>query len=1015
MKLKNTYTILLPFITAMILLVPYQLIAQQENLVTISAMVTDDGGNPVANAEIFSGSAFTRSDASGKFTIDAVAGSDLIVEAAGFGKISLSFDEAANTEEIRLKRSKLFYGSDARIQLAFRKSEQGDLAGAVSQINAADIAKYDYQTWASGVLNGRTLGMMGSNNIRGIGISIDVADLTGSGTFSGNALFIVDGLPREIESLRMADIETVTVLKDVNAAVLYGSAAINGVVLITTKRGEAFKKRTDLSVNYGISVPLNEPDFLNSADYMTWFNKARENDGLEPMYDDQTIKNYRTGNKYRYPDVDYYSDEYLKPFRSYFDLLGEFSGGNDVARYYMNTGWYSSGGLLDFGEGKNARNNRFNVRGNIDLKINDWINTSIDGTAVFLNNRSQQGNYWSSAATIRPYEYTPLLPFELIDPENPLLKGRKNDVQGKYLLGGNASFLSNPIGDGYAAGIFELIYRNFSFNNRINFDLNKITQGLSAHTNISFDYYTAYTQTIDNDYSVYEPTWSDTEDKIIALTQHGKDARPGTQVVGGTAFRRRFGFFGQLSYDRIFNDVHHLTGNLLAYGSSFKEGGDFQGVKHAHAGFQASYIYNRKYMADFSAAYVNSVKLADGNRGGFSPSAAVGWTISEEDFLSSSKFINHLKLRLSGGILQSDLPIGSFFYYDNRYAGSGSYNWYEGTRSRSGVASSWGDNRDLTFAKRKEINLGIEGLLFNSLLGFEANVFYDVYDDLVTRPNATYPSFYNDFLPYENFESDRYEGVEAGLTLNKTVGDWSFFAGVNVLYVTSERTKVNEIWKNDYQYRKGHPKDATFGLEALGLFQDQAEIEGSPKQTFGTVRPGDIKYKDQNGDDLIDANDEVYLRRWQAPFSGGIQLRMSYKNLTLYVLGEGRSGSKTFMEGNYYWVDGNDKYSEVVLGSWTPETRNAATYPRLSSQANSNNARRSSYWLYNNDYLQIQKVQLTYGMPQPVIKALKMKEFDIYIDASDVWQFAKNRKIRETRVGSEPYYRTFSIGVKANF
>jgi hypothetical protein len=383
--------------------------------------------------------------------------------------------------------------------------------------------------------------------------------------------------------------------------------------------------------------------------------------------------------------------------------------------------------------------------------------------------------------------------------------------------------------------------------------------------------------------------------------------------------------------------------------------------------------------------------------------------------MASADNIDYLKLRLSGGILNSDLPIGGFFYYDNRYGGSGSYNWYEATRSRGGVTSNWSDNPNLGFAKRNEVTFGFEGLFFDKLLGVEANVFYEKYSDLVTRPNTIYPSFYTPYIPYENFEADEYKGVEAGIDLNKSFGDLNLVLGVNMLYVTSERLIVDEVYSNDYQYRQGHPRDATFGLEALGLFVDQADIDNSPIQAFGAVQPGDIKYKDQNGDGIVDGNDEVYLRRWQAPLSGGVDIKLSYKDLTLYVLGEGRSGSETFMEGNYYWVDGNDKYSEVVLGSWTPETKNTATFPRLSAEADNNNFRRSSYWLYNNDYFSIRKIQLTYKVPQVVANTLFMKNLDVFVDASDVYQFAKNREIRDLRVGSEPYYRTFSLGLKANF
>src|SRR5690606_16254371 len=157
-------------------------------------------------------------------------------------------------------------------------------------------------------------------------------------------------------------------------------------------------------------------------------------------------------------------------------------------------------------------------------------------------------------------------------------------------------------------------------------------------------------------------------------------------------------------------------------------------------------------------AYVNSVKLAEGNRGGFSPSLGLGWVISAEDFMSSSANVDFLKLRVSAGILNSDLPIGGFFYYDNRYQTSGSYNWYEAGRSRSGVMSSWSSNPDLGYAKRKEINIGFEGYFFDRTIGLQANAFYDVYSDLITRPNTLYPGFYSDFIPYENFGQDEYRG-----------------------------------------------------------------------------------------------------------------------------------------------------------------------------------------------------------------------------------------------------------------
>ena len=286
---------------------------------------------------------------------------------------------------------------------------------------------------------------------------------------------------------------------------------------------------------------------------------------------------------------------------------------------------------------------------------------------------------------------------------------------------------------------------------------------------------------------------------------------------------------------------------------------------------------------------------------------------------------------------------------------------------------------------------------------------------MVVRPTSTYPSFYADFVPYENFEKDSYQGVEIGINLNKKVGDWRFYAGLNVLYSVSKRLKVNEIYANDYQYRKGYGKDATFGLEALGFFQSQEEIDKSPFQTFGTVKPGDLKYKDQNGDNIIDSRDEVFLRNWQAPWSQGLELRVSYKKFTLFLIGEGQQGAKNFRESSYYWMDGNDKYSIIARDCWTPETQNSAKYPRLSSESNNNNLRRSSFWLYSNNYFNMRRVQLNYNIPSKIASYLYMKDLDIALNATDLFQIAPNLHERDLRIGAEPYYRTFTVTLKAKF
>lgn len=913
--------------------------------------------------------------------------------------------------------------NDQRVDVAFGKKNKDEITGAVSVANVKAAVSTDYNVGVSSFLTARLLGLIGNNNIRGLGVGIEVADITGSGPESGNALYIVDGLPRDLQGLRFSEVESITVLKDVNAAALYGSAAVNGVILITTKRGMQNKPTATISVNRGIYIPQSLPKYMGSAEYMEYYNQARANDGLSPQFSAEMIENYRSGNPYRYPSIDYYSGDYLNSSTFHQDVNTEFSGGDENARFYTNVGWNSRGNLLNFGEATNARNNVFNVRGNIDLKVNPWISTAIDAAAFFGQDKGARGNFWNAAANTRPHEFAPLLPFDLIDSENALLTGRKNDVEGKYLLGGTSAFLTNPIADSYSGGTNEVIYRKFNFTNRINFDLDRFVKGFSFHTNIAFDYTAGYQQTVANQYSVYTPTWHATEDRITALTQHGLDARPGSQNVTGAYYRRRMGFSGLLNYDRLFDEKHRISGKLIGYGSIFKEGGNFlgfgwgdlQGVKQSHLGVQLAYTYDRKYMIDFSGAVVNSTKLAPGNRIGFSPTLGVAWVASSEDFLADHPVIDYLKLRLSGGVIKSDMPIGGFFYYDHRYAGSTNYTWYEGGRSRASTVSSWLGNMSLGYSGRNEVNLGLEALLFDKSFGVEANLFYDYYNKLVVRPGTQFPSFYTDFISYQNFEADRYTGAELGLSYNKQIGDWRVFAGVNMLYVTSKRMIVDEAYDFDYLNRKGQPKDATFGLEALGLFQNQQEIDASPIQTFGTVRPGDIRYKDQNGDGIINSNDEVYLRRYQAPLSGGLQLNIGYKNFNLLMIGEARFGVDNFRESNYFWLDGTKKYSEIARDSWTPATAQTATHPRLSSQTNSNNHRRSTYWMYSDNFFQMRKIQLTYSFGQDFAGKLGMSNLRVFANTTDPFQFAPNKEIRKIRIGAEPFYHSFSLGLTADF
>lgn len=985
---------------------------------TVNSTVTDQNGKPIAGAKVFGkeGAVISKTDADGKFTIKVPISTNLLIEADGYESAVVNQNQAV--AGVKLALSEFMNGEKDDVAIAFGTIKRSKLTGNVSTIKPSTFIEYDNSQNVTDAVLGRVAGLTGTSNLHGL----------------GNAMVVLDGIPRYSSlgavDINVEEIAQISILKDASAVALYGSQARNGVIIITTKRGKAMKRQINVSASYGIANPKALPEYLGSADYMELYNEALVNDGLPVLYDNGTIENYRSGNKYRYPSIDYYSDDFLKKTKNYYNVITEFSGGNKSTQYYANIGWNGQGSLIDFG--KPTTSNRLNVRANVDVKINDFITSKLDIAGIYQFWEGPVGNYWSSASTLRPYLFTPLLPMDLLVKNNAsintLLLARKNDVNGIYLLGGTQQNTTTPFADVYSGGSSGSVQRTMQVTNGIDFDLNRFIKGLTATTNFSFDFYNSYNQGIANTYSIYAPTWSSSGDSIIALTQYGEDTKPGTQNVSGDNFLRRIGIFGQLDYNRSFEGGHNIAATFLGFINTIKQTGNFQPDKNTHLGLRMAYDFRGKYFATFSSAYVNSVKLGPGQKGGFSPTLALAWDMTKESFLDENKSIDYLKLKASAGQILSDMSLGGYYYFDDVYTFSwegGKYTWDDGGSASgsggngNGFYTTFGANPLLSYEKRNEYNLGLEGEFFNHSLKLEANYFNTRMADQYTQRNSIYPSFFTSAntssIPWENYDIDRYSGIELNLGYEKKIKDFTFGLGATMMYMDSKVILKDELYVNKYQYRQGKPVDAIFALESDGFFQSQSEIDNHAFQTFGEVKPGDIKYIDQNNDGLIDNNDAVQIGRWNAPLNFGLQLKLSYKNLTLFAIGTSGVGADATINGDYYWVDGDNKYSIIVKDRWTENTKNTATYPRLSSRSNPNNFRTSDFWMYNNDYFTLNRVQLTYDMPDFVCKKMAMKKLSLYVNGSGIATLSKHNDVRDLNIGREPQYRYFSIGVRTMF
>jgi hypothetical protein len=421
---------------------------------------------------------------------------------------------------------------------------------------------------------------------------------------------------------------------------------------------------------------------------------------------------------------------------------------------------------------------------------------------------------------------------------------------------------------------------------------------------------------------------------------------------------------------------------------------------------------------------IHSAKLPEGNRRAFSPTASLGWRISNEKFLRNSSVIDDLKLTASAGILHTDLDISDYYLYQGFYTGQGSwYGWKDGTGIQA-TESRRGNNPDMVFPKREEISVGVEGAFFDHLLQVEGSFFTNKITGNITQASVLFPSYYStgwpvsSFIPYVNYNDDKRVGFDFSANLNKKLGQVEGSLGLAGTYYQTKASKRAEVYENDYQYRQGKSLDAIWGLQNLGFFKDQDDINNSPKQAFGQVKPGDIKYKDQNGDGIIDTKDEVVLGKggwYGAPLTLGVNLTVKWKNLSFFALGTGRFGAYGQKNNSYFWVDGEDKYSVVVRDRWTPETQNTAKYPRLTTFNSDNNFRTSDFWLYSTNRFDLSKVQISYDLTGQLKKKGIIHELGAYVSGFNLLTISPERDIMQLNVGSAPQTRLYNMGVKAVF
>lgn len=853
----------------------------------------------------------------------------------------------------------------------------GHLLGAVSRVDG-DRLTDSYDTNLANTLFGTVSGLFVSQANGEPGS--DNASLWGRGigTFgSGRSLHVViDGFPSSMDffnQLSPHEIEKIELLKDAAATAIYGNRAANGVLLVTTKKGRETPLKIDFGVRYGMQQGLRMPKYLGAYDYATLYNEALANEGMAPMYDADALEAYRTGsNPLLYPDVDWMS-EMMRSFSPVANYHLTARGGSQTVKYFVLFNGVNNAGLFKNPEtaaeyGKKYRYSRYNFRTNVDVLLTKRL------SAALLIGGSVEDKYTPGTSESA---------WNLIDYMSSVPSNAFPVFAAEGMPGGNSMYV-NPLAELTERGYVSYNGRTAQAALRLTEDLGFITEGLSLSAGIDFNsWFRSYSNKTRN-YARYEITKDDSGETVYNMT--GEDTALSGDESSSSQWRN-LALEATLAYDRTFGKRHHVSAMArFSYDDCTTSSASLP-YRNLGVAFSADYSFDGRYIAEFTSGYFGNDNFPRWGRYGFFPAGAVGWVISNEEFLKGNAKVNLLKLRASCGLVGNSDIGGDRYMYNQYWNYGGSYFFGTSNSGMETYVESRLANPAVTWEKDLKYNVGLDARFFGCL-GISADWFLNKRRDILTMPYDAVPSWLGVSMPYLNMGKVDNTGVELTVDYEGKAADWRWNAK-GVFSYAHNKVIYNAEAPQEYSYRlsTGHIVDQPFRLEAIGFFRDQEDIDSSPKQIFEDVVPGDIKYRDQNGDGIINQDDFVPVGFTSTPeMNLGLELGLGWKGFDLKMMFHGAFNRTVYLEGRPYQAfQNNGTVSEFALGRWTPETADTATYPRLALTGNRNNYQGSTFWQRNGDFLKLRNLQFGYTFSGPALRKAKIDDMRLYFNVSNVF------------------------------
>ena len=1004
----------------------------QEQL-NISGTVTDAAGEALIGVSVTVKDAKglgTITNIDGKYNIKIQQYQTLVFSYIGYKPVSVLVKGDKKVIDVQMSEEKT-NAIDEVVVTGLGTQKKLTVTGAITNVDVSQMKQFPSSNFTN-ALAGNVPGIIAMQSSGQPGKSTSRFWVRGISTFgaSASAMILVDGFERNnIDDLNIEDIESFSVLKDASATAIYGSKGANGVILITTKHGKAGKININVKGEASYNTRTITPKFIDAPTYANLLNEARVTRNLAPQYQPEELALIRSGlDPDFYPNVDW-SKLLLKNGAMSYRADLSMSGGGNTARYFVSLSYVEDQGMYNTDEtlrkkyDTNANYKRWNYRMNVDIDVTPTTIIKL-GVSGNLNKRNSPG-------LGDQYLWSELFGFNALS--SPVLYS--NGYVPAY---GNNIHQMNPWVSSTRTGYNEEWDNNIQTNVTVEQKLDFITKGLSFTGRFGYDTY--------NSNHIYYRLWPamyransrDSQGNIIWDKLFEETSM--SQTSGGDGSRHEF-LEALLRWDRTFDKLHNFSAvsrftqderiQTRNIGTDIKNS-----VSKRNQGLagQLTYNYALRYFIDFNFGYNGSENFADHHRYGFFPAFSLAWNVAEEPLVKKAlPWLNMFKLRYSWGKVGND-NMGRFPYlYTLDYTPNIGYNWGSNLSSGTipGIHYTQMASPNVTWEVARKTDFGFDFVAFDNKFSLTMDYFHEkrtgIFIQRMFLPDITGLESY----PWANVGAVKSQGFDGNFQYKDHIGEINWTVRGNITYSKNtilERDEENNVYA--YQYGKGYRVNQQRGLIALGLFRDYDDIRNSPKQSWGTVQPGDIKYKDVNGDGIVDDGDRVAIGATDTPsLIYGLGASVSWRgfDLNLHFQGAGKytflinSGAvNAFRDGRWgnilQGITDNRWISSDISG--TKETENPnAPYPRLSYGYNLNNQQSSSFWLRNGRFLRLKNLDIGYTLPKPMVNTIHLESVRIYISGQNLITWSPF-KLWDPELDSRqrgqiyPITRSFTAGIQ---